>query len=40
MPVQQMTACQQPGSEDNTHDLSRLFWRKAPTDDEQERRSK
>ncbi len=37
MPVQQMTARQQPGSEDNTHDLSRLFGRKAPTDDEQER---
>ena len=37
MPVQQMPARQQPGSENDTHDLGRLFGRKTPTDDEQER---
>ena len=39
MPVQQMPTSQQPGSEDDTHDLGRLFGRKSPTDNEQERRS-
>ena len=39
MPVQQMPTSQQPGSEDDTHDLGRLFGRKSPTDDKQERRS-
>ena len=36
MSVQQMPARQQPGSENDTHDLGRLFGRKASTDDEQE----
>ena len=40
MPVQQMPARQQPGPEDDTRNLGRLLGRKAPTGDEQERRSK
>lgn len=36
MSVQQMPARQQPSSKNDTHDLGRLFGRKAPPDDEQE----